>query len=105
MKIAITATENNVNAKLDARFGRCSYFAVYDTEEKCIHEFLANPNKNSEGGAGPASAEFIASKDIEKIISGEFGGKVKSIFETLQIEIITESSEKTIQEIIDELTF
>lgn len=101
MKVAITATGNSLNAKLDSRFGRCSHFAIYDTEKKIVEAFLSNPNKESEGGAGPASAQFAASQGVDKVVSGEFGGKVKSIFQSLNIEsIVFDDTEKTIEEVI-----
>ncbi len=102
MKVAITATGNNPGAKLDSRFGRCSYFALYDTAKKQIENFLPNPNKDSDSGAGPASAQFVASTGADKIVSGEFGGKVKSIFESLNIEaVVFPDTDKTIAEVID----
>ncbi|MGC8823145.1 MAG: NifB/NifX family molybdenum-iron cluster-binding protein [Bacteroidales bacterium] len=55
MKIAITSTGNSPESKLDSRFGRCSYFVVYDTENHAT-EFIPNPNKENVEGAGPASA-------------------------------------------------
>jgi len=103
MKIAITSNGNELDSKLDGRFGRCSYFVLYDTQSKNI-AFLPNPNKESTEGAGPASAQFVASKGVQKVISGEFGYKVKSIFESLQIQFVTlTETEKTIAEIIEML--
>ena len=102
MKVAITATGNSPDAKLDSRFGRCSYFVIYDTEKKAVEDFVLNPNKESESGAGPASAQFVVLKGVEKVVSGELGGKVKSIFESLQIEtLILNEADKTIAEVID----
>jgi len=103
MKIAITSDGNKLDSKVDIRFGRCSYFAIYDTETKDV-EFISNPNKESNEGAGPASAQFIASISVQKVISGEFGNKVKSIFESLQIQLETQSdTEKSIAEITKSL--
>lgn len=100
MKIAITSDGNKLDSKVDSRFGRCSYFAIYDTETKGV-KFISNPNKESMEGAGPASAQFVASEGAQKVISGEFGYKVKSIFESLQIQLVTLSeTEKSIAEII-----
>lgn len=45
MKIAITSSGNSMDASIDNRFGRCSYFAFYDTETLDI-EFIPNPNKD-----------------------------------------------------------
>ncbi len=103
MKIAITSTGNSLESKLDQRFGRCGYFTVYDTETKGI-EFLPNPNKDALEGAGPASVQLIASRNVQKIISGEFGMKIKSMLDGLKIQmIVLKQPEKRISEIIDML--
>jgi len=101
MKVAITSTGNSLESKLDSRFGRCSFFVIYDTESKSV-EFIPNPNKENVEGAGPASVNLIASRDAKKVVSGEFGAKVKSLFDSLQIQLIVlNDEEKTINEIID----
>jgi predicted Fe-Mo cluster-binding NifX family protein len=101
MKIAITSTGNNPEAKLDSRFGRCSYFAVFDTESLST-EFIPNSNKENIEGAGPASVQLVASRGVKKVVSGEFGAKVKSIFDSLQIQLVVlNDTEKKISEIIE----
>lgn len=101
MKVAITATGNSPDSKLDSRFGRCTYFVVYDTESRAT-EFIPNPNKEDVEGAGPASVQLVSSRGVSKVISGEFGAKVKSIFDQLQIQLIVlHDREKKISEIIE----
>ncbi len=73
MKIAITSEGNTLNSQIDSRFGRCSYFAIYDTETKAT-EFVLNPGK-------------------------EASGKTLPLLESLHIEMISETN-KTISEII-----
>jgi predicted Fe-Mo cluster-binding NifX family protein len=103
MKVAITSKENNLESKMDERFGRCSYFLIYDTETKGI-EFLPNPNKDAQEGAGPASVQLVASRNVQKIISGEFGMKIKSLLDSLKIQmIVIKNPEKRIGEIIEML--
>jgi predicted Fe-Mo cluster-binding NifX family protein len=100
MKVAITSSGNTLNSNLDKRFGRCSFFAVYDTEKKKV-EFIANPNKGAEEGAGPASVQFIASVPVTKIVSGEFGFKIKSLLVDLKIQmIVVKEPNKTVADII-----
>lgn len=100
MKVAITSTGNSPEAKLDSRFGRCAYFVVYDTKSQST-EFIPNPNKENVEGAGPASVQLIASRGAEKVVSGEFGAKVKSLFDSLQIQLVVFSDpEKKISDII-----
>jgi len=103
MKVAITSTGKNIESKLDQRFGRCSFFVIYDTETKGM-EFIPNPNKEAQEGAGPASVQLVASRDVKKIISGEFGIKIKSLLDSLKIQMIAlKEPEKTINEVIEML--
>ena len=103
MKVAITSTGNNLDSKLDQRFGRCLFFIIYDSETKGM-EFIPNPNKNAEEDAGPASVQLVALRNVKKIISGEFGIKIKSLLDSLKIQmIVLKEPEKTIGEIINML--
>ncbi len=100
MKIAITSTGNNLESKLDQRFGRCSYFVIYDNETEGM-EFIPNPNKDAAEGAGPASVQLIASRDVRKIISGEFGMKIKSLLDSLKVQLVMlKDPDRSIREII-----
>jgi predicted Fe-Mo cluster-binding NifX family protein len=103
MKIAITSKGNSLSSNLDQRFGRCAYFVIYDTETKSM-EFIPNPNKDVQEGAGPASVQLVASRSVSKIISGEFGIKIKSLLDSLKIQmIILKEPDKSIQEVINML--
>jgi len=103
MKVAITSTGNNLEAKIDSRFGRCAYFVIYDTATHST-EYIPNPNKENVEGAGPASVQVIASKGAAKVVSGEFGAKVKVLFDSLQIQlVVVNDHEKKISEIIEML--
>jgi len=101
MKIAITSTGDNLDATLDSRFGRCAFFAIYDTDRKST-EFVINPSKDAHEGAGPAAVQFIAAYKVSKIVSGEFGMKIKSLLDSLGIEMIADKdSRPTIGSIIE----
>jgi len=103
MKIAITSDGNTLESKLDQRFGRCAYFIIYNNETKGV-EFLPNPNTGDREGAGPASVQLVASHDVQKIISGEFGIKIKSLLDSLKIQmIVLKKPEKSIREVIEML--
>lgn len=101
MIIAISSTGNSLSSKLDQRFGRCSYFVFYNTENGETN-FVPNPNKDGREGVGPASVQFTASYGVKKIVSGEFGIKIKSLLDSLHIQmIILKEPDKTIQEVIE----
>lgn len=99
MKIAITSQGNSRESIIDSRFGRCSYFAIYDTEDKSL-KFIENPNREVQEGAGPASVSLVAKEGVNKIISGNFGTKIISLLNGLNIQMLIEKNKKTIQEII-----
>ncbi len=101
MKIAITSTGENLDSQLDQRFGRCAWFIIYDTETGG-KEILPNPNKDALDGAGPASVQLVASRKVNKIVSGEFGIKIKSLLDSMKIQmIVLKNQEKTVREIIE----
>jgi predicted Fe-Mo cluster-binding NifX family protein len=103
MKIAIASNGNTLESTLDKSFGRCSYFIIYDQESKSI-EYIPNPNKDIEENAGPASVNLVASKSVSKIISYEFGMKIKPLLDSLKIQmIVLKDPQKTVQEIIEML--
>ena len=101
MKVAITSTGDSLDEKLDQRFGRCAYFVIYNSITGGM-EFLPNPNRDLEIEAGTASVKLLSSRNIEKIISGEFGERIKPILDSLKIQmIVIKTPNKTIREIID----
>jgi predicted Fe-Mo cluster-binding NifX family protein len=101
MKIAITSTGNTLESQIDERFGRCAFFVIYDIETKAT-EFIPNPHKDAESGAGPAAVQLVASRGVSKIVAGEFGMKIKSLLDSLKIQmIIFKKPELKIQEVID----
>lgn len=94
MKIAITSIGDALNSTIDSRFGRCAFFAIYNTDTKST-EFFLNPCKEAQEGAGPAAVQFVAAHKVSKIVSGEFGMKIKSLLESLNIEMITNKDSAT----------
>jgi predicted Fe-Mo cluster-binding NifX family protein len=103
MKVAITSTGNSLDSTIDQRFGRCAFFVIYDTETGGV-EILPNPNREAQEGAGPASVQLVASRDVKRIISGEFGVKIKSLLDSLGVQMVVyKEPEKTVQSVIDML--
>jgi predicted Fe-Mo cluster-binding NifX family protein len=72
MKIGIPATDKTLESQVDARFGRCPYFIIVDTEE---NGFKAIPNgaARASGGAGIQAAQNLANEGIEAVIGVNFG--------------------------------
>jgi predicted Fe-Mo cluster-binding NifX family protein len=100
MKIAITSTGNSLESTIDQHFGRCKYFVIYDDNSKSV-EFIPNTAKESDEGAGVAAVELIASKNAKKIVSGEFGIKIKALLDSLKVQmIVVKQPDKKVSDII-----
>ena len=99
MKVAITSSGNTAAASLDQRFGRCAYFAIYDTDIQEL-EFIENTAKEADSGAGPAAVAIVAAQGVQKIVSGEFGFKIKGMLDDLKIQMVMIKEEKSVEEII-----
>jgi predicted Fe-Mo cluster-binding NifX family protein len=104
MKVAITSKGNTSEAYLDNHFGRCAFFVIVDTVSGSI-EFVPNPNKDKIEGAGQLSVQLLVSKGITKVISGEFGIKVKSLFDQSHIQLIMMNNpDKKVRDVVELLS-
>jgi predicted Fe-Mo cluster-binding NifX family protein len=72
MKVAVSSNGENLDAQLDPRFGRCAYFVVV-TPDDMSFEALDNESAAQGGGAGIQAAQFLASKGVEAVITGNCG--------------------------------
>jgi predicted Fe-Mo cluster-binding NifX family protein len=99
MKICVTSTGNSLDAQIDPRFGRCSYFVIVDSETM---QFEAVPNMaaGASGGAGIQAAQIIAKKGVKLLITGNVGPNAFGALSAAGIEIMTDAS-GTIKEVIE----
>jgi len=72
MKIAISATGTTLDAEVDPRFGRCQGFIIADTETD-EYEAIDNASAMAAGGAGISTAQMIAGKGVEAVLTGNCG--------------------------------
>ncbi len=104
MKTAISAVENSFESKIDRQFARCGFFVIIDQETGSV-EFLPNPNIDKEENVGAATVELLNSRNIKKVVAGDFGIKVKPLLDSLKIQMIVISDNSlTVNDIIGMLT-
>ena len=72
MIIAISSPDGMFNTEFSARFGRCNFFIIIDTETR-EWESKPNPALNARGGAGPQAVQFLSESGIEAAITGRYG--------------------------------
>ena len=74
MKVAVSATGPGIDAAVDERFGRCSYFQFVDTETMAS-EATANAAAESGSGVGVQVAQMLADRGVEAVLTGNCGPK------------------------------
>ncbi|MFO7948346.1 MAG: NifB/NifX family molybdenum-iron cluster-binding protein, partial [Armatimonadota bacterium] len=86
MKIAVSASGDNLQAPADPRFGRSPYYVVVDTESM---EFQAYPNEATQqgSGAGIAAAQFVGETDADAVVAGNFGPKALDALQSAGIRM------------------
>jgi predicted Fe-Mo cluster-binding NifX family protein len=88
MKICITATEGDLNAQVDPRFGRCRYFVLVDPDTMAF-EAMPNEAFTAPGGAGIQAAQTIVNKGVDIVISGNIGPNAFQVLSTAGVKIAT----------------
>jgi predicted Fe-Mo cluster-binding NifX family protein len=100
MKIAVSATGQNLDSQLDPRFGRCAYYLVVDSDDM---SFEAYPNESATlgGGAGIQAAQFLASKGVQAVITGNCGPNAVQTLSAAGIELFAGHSGTAGQVIVE----
>jgi predicted Fe-Mo cluster-binding NifX family protein len=99
MRVCITSTGASLDSEMDPRFGRCQYFIFLDPHSLEM-EALENPNIGASGGAGIQSAQFVANKGVEAIITGQVGPNAYTTLQAAGIKILVGASGK-IREVLE----
>ena len=102
-KVAISSTGKDLDSKVDAVFGRCSYFIVAEIKDKKIVNFEAMKNENTErlSGAGVCTAQSVAEKNVSLVITGNIGPRALNILNQFNIKIHKDSG--IIKEVLEKL--
>jgi predicted Fe-Mo cluster-binding NifX family protein len=93
MKIAVSAIEPSLDADVDPRFGRCRYLLVIDLDTMQF-EAIENTGGMASGGAGIATAQMIAGKGVEAVITGNCGPNAYQVLSAAGIKVVTGVSGK-----------
>ena len=99
MKLCITATGKNLDANIDARFGRAPWLLIIDTDTGAIIEAVENTAAAQAQGAGISAAKVVSDKNADAVLSGSVGPNATSVFETSGVRLFEGASpQDTVQE-------
>ena len=88
MKIAASATDGQLDASIDPRFGRCQYFVLVDSDTMNFEAF-PNTSLTAPSGAGIQAAQTVANKGAKLVITGRVGPNAHQMLSSAGIKIIT----------------
>jgi predicted Fe-Mo cluster-binding NifX family protein len=99
MKIAVSSSGPTLDDMVDPRFGRCTYFVIVETDDM-NYEAFDNESISLGGGAGIQAAQFVASKGVEGVITGNCGPNAVQTLSASHIKIYVGQS-GTVREVIE----
>lgn len=102
MKLAVSATGGELDAQLDRRFGRCSFFLIVDPDTMEL-ESIQNSSRSASGGAGIKAAQTLSDSEVDSLITGNVGPNAFNALTAAGINIFTGAS-GTVKEAIDKYT-
>ena len=87
MKVAVTSRGTTLDDPVDPRFGRCVNFVIVDTDDMSC-EAVENSNAAAGGGAGIQSAQLVADKGVEAVLTGNCGPNAFRTLEAAGIKVV-----------------
>ncbi len=75
MRVAVSALGTTLDDRVDERFGRAAYILMVDPETLEFEAVDNQANRNAMQGAGLGTAEAVASRGVEAVITGHLGPK------------------------------
>ncbi len=99
MKLAVSATGDDLKSQLDRRFGRCSFFVIMNPETM-EYETIQNVSQGASGGAGIKAAQTLEDAEVDSLITGNVGPNAFNALTAAGIDIFTGVS-RTVKETID----
>ena len=91
MKIAITSTGTDLDARVDPRFGRASYIIVADADSLNFEVIDNETNKNAFKGAGIQAASAIADKGAQVLLTGFCGPNAFKTLDAAGVKVVNDA--------------
>ncbi len=87
MKIAVSSSGQELDSRVDPRFGRSAHFIIVEPETMQF-EAVCNPNLSAMHGAGIQTAQMMASKGVSAVLTGNCGPNAFQTLSAAGIQVI-----------------
>lgn len=99
MKIAFTSKGTQWESEMDPRFGRASFFILYDEEKEELTHVNNSAAEKEAHGAGPKAAQILFEQNVQVIVTGNGpGGNAAAVIDKAGIEVLVGAGEKTVEQ-------
>ncbi|MEA4924350.1 MAG: NifB/NifX family molybdenum-iron cluster-binding protein [Syntrophomonadaceae bacterium] len=85
-KIAICTGGDSPSASVDGRFGRCSYFLLWDDDQPTF-EVIKNSGPDINHGAGTGAAQDLIRRGTGVLLCNRIGPRAFTIFQKAGVKI------------------
>lgn len=89
MKIAVSSQGKDLDSRIDPRFGRASYFLIIDTDDNSFEVLDNGENVQAPQGAGVRSAQIVARKEVDVVVTGNIGPRAFDTLSAAGIKAVT----------------
>jgi len=100
MKVAVSSVGQDLDAQVDPRFGRCTYFLIVDTDTMDV-EVIDNAAAGAAGGAGIQAGQTVADAGAEAMLTGNVGPNAFQTLASMGLKIYTGLS-GTVREVVEQ---
>ena len=86
MKIVVSSEGPGLKSAVSPIFGRCPVYVFIDTNTMAV-EPIPNPAQNAPGGAGIQAAQFVVSKGVKAVLTGNVGPNANDVLSASGIDV------------------
>ncbi|WP_163337249.1 NifB/NifX family molybdenum-iron cluster-binding protein [Desulfopila sp. IMCC35008] len=102
MKVAVTASGQDINGPVDPRFGRAPYIMIVDTETMKYEALDNQKNIQAFKGAGIQAATAVSRKGAEVLMTGYCGPNAFKTLEAGGVKVVQDVT-GTVREAVESL--
>jgi predicted Fe-Mo cluster-binding NifX family protein len=99
MKVVVSAMGEDLSSEVSPVFGRCPIYIFVDTDTMRF-EAVPNSAMSASGGAGIQAAQFVVSKGVQAVLTGNVGPNAFNVLQAAGITIYPVSA-GTVQQAVD----